>query len=1205
MAQVTATTQHVIPIFDGRKIQYNVWCIRARNFLKLKKCWQVVDPTTDVEDEEKNADAFLYICSLVTGIPFTIISNMKGDEEDNARAAWKKIAELYQQKDEKAVATIESRIFRRKWEPDDDVESIMEEFIDKYNELINAGGKTTEETIVQHILQILPIHLKHVATPYEMIAEKKSLHDLLLTLLREEERMKMQGQHIRPRERVARMKDRPPEHQKKKELRRCYFCNKAGHLQKHCRKKIQQHQQQHGRNFTPKQERIFSATAKKSTTTQEPLDGWLLDSGATVHISSDRNDFTDVQDDDTIVEIADGTEVKSLGRGTVKQRNCQRHQVRSIDRRSGPGAASPAGEMIVADISGPHPVSLQGAKYALVMKDIASGYVMAGLMGSKQEVAETATTLLINAPRKLNIGNNTCLKTDAEQTFKSQHFYKAMMELKVEVKHSAPYTPQKNGDAERTIQTLTNMSRALLIDARLGEDFWAAAMLHSAYVLNFLGPFQRLFGRNPPLENLQRFGVIAYVKRESTRKWQTRSTQGIYLGFDWRTRAHKIYIPETKRMILTIHARFLSMEESYLQTLTGVTALDLTRSEMPVTKKTPTTRRRTNNRSTKSNMTTTTTELKQPAVAAPTQQTNETTNDDTPTSQDVIHESVANTDTSYTPATATEASIEEMTIEQTISSANKEVEALQPETEAETPTEIQPRRSQRLQNKRETTNTIKTGYEDAVIEELTSLKKHGVFGKEQVHPGKHQQIINTMIIYKQKPDGTKKARLVARGDTVWTDKQDNYNHYSPTASRTTVLALLATSLDSYLTQLDVKTAFLHAQLTMRRYVRVPAEMGGGVYPLRKALYGLRESPRAWYDHIAGVLTTMGWKRAQSDGCLFLKEGCKLLVYVDDMLLITPTKGQAQYIVRQLEKHVQIKEVHNKNFIGMEYEMKEGNMTVKCDAYVNRIASQLHLPPHRCHTPLYSTYKGVGGKEDSDGKEKKKEEEEAEETGNTQQKEEERKLLGILTYLASTCRPDLAYAASILASDNNNNNKEEKMSNLKRALQYAHTQKYSLTTTTKDNMIRAYADASYANDKDRKSRTGYLVTINNMPVSWQSSRQSVTALSSAEAEYIALTEVTKDVLWLRCLMEELDLKQEEATPIYTDSKPAMDIANTTQMNKRTKHIDIRAHFIRDKIRDGIIRTEHLGTKEQPADALTKNMGKTQMRRLLQKFLILDN
>eukprot|EP00043_Microstomoeca_roanoka_P020224 m.241802 g.241802 ORF g.241802 m.241802 type:complete len:243 (-) comp17131_c4_seq84:277-1005(-) len=212
---------------------------------------------------------------------------------------------------------------------------------------------------------------------------------------------------------------------------------------------------------------------------------------------------------------------------------------------------------------------------------------------------------------------------------------------------------------------------------------------------------------------------------------------------------------------------------------------------------------------------------------------------------------------------------------------------------------------------------------------------------------------------------------------------------------------------------------------------------------------------------------------------------------------------------------------------------------------------------------------------------------------------------VYSYLASTCRPDLAYAASILASDNNNNNKEEKMSNLKRALQYAHTQKYSLTTTTKDNMIRAYADASYANDKDRKSRTGYLVTINNMPVSWQSSRQSVTALSSAEAEYIALTEVTKDVLWLRCLMEELDLKQEEATPIYTDSKPAMDIANTTQMNKRTKHIDIRAHFIRDKIRDGIIRTEHLGTKEQPADALTKNMGKTQMRRLLQKFLILDN
>jgi hypothetical protein len=164
--------------------------------------------------------------------------------------------------------------------------------------------------------------------------------------------------------------------------------------------------------------------------------------------------------------------------------------------------------------------------------------------------------------------------------------------------------------------------------------------------------------------------------------------------------------------------------------------------------------------------------------------------------------------------------------------------------------------------------------------------------------------------------------------------------------------------------------------------------------------------------------------------------------------------------------------------------------------------------------------------------------------------------------------------------------------LKIILQYlSGTKTYGITYKDIERLpvsFLGYADAAYKNRDDNKSTTGYVFIAAAGAITWQSSRQSMTAESSTEAEYIALWEASKEASWLRNLYNELGFTQTEPTIIIQDNTGMVAIAKNPMFHKHTKHIDSHFHWIREKIQDGRLDTNICRTEEQTADILTKSL-----------------
>ena len=135
----------------------------------------------------------------------------------------------------------------------------------------------------------------------------------------------------------------------------------------------------------------------------------------------------------------------------------------------------------------------------------------------------------------------------------------------------------------------------------------------------------------------------------------------------------------------------------------------------------------------------------------------------------------------------------------------------------------------------------------------------------------------------------------------------------------------------------------------------------------------------------------------------------------------------------------------------------------------------------------------------------------------------------------------------------------------------------------DCLVAGYSDSDYAADVDgRRSMTGYIFTLGNSVVSWKATLQPSVTLSTTEAEYMALTEAAKEGIWLKGLVGDLGLQQDQAI-VYCDSLSAICLAKDQVHHDRTKHIDVRYHFIRTEKR---IKVKKIGTKDNPADMFTK-------------------
>lgn len=197
------------------------------------------------------------------------------------------------------------------------------------------------------------------------------------------------------------------------------------------------------------------------------------------------------------------------------------------------------------------------------------------------------------------------------------------------------------------------------------------------------------------------------------------------------------------------------------------------------------------------------------------------------------------------------------------------------------------------------------------------------------------------------------------------------------------------------------------------------------------------------------------------------------------------------------------------------------------------------------------------------------------------------VVGSLLYAAQISRPDIAYAVGALSKFNKNPGRVH-WTAAKRVMRYLKgTLNYKLEFTKQPGSITGFSDADWASDLEkRRSTTGYTFMFQGGCVAWSSKRQPTVALSTTEAEYMAMSAASQEIVWLKGLYYELLQENMEPMTLFSDSKSAIDLAHNSMYHGRSKHIDIRHHFIRDLVQENFMKIKHVGTNEMVADALTK-------------------
>nr|KYP55651.1 Retrovirus-related Pol polyprotein from transposon TNT 1-94 [Cajanus cajan] len=385
-------------------------------------------------------------------------------------------------------------------------------------------------------------------------------------------------------------------------------------------------------------------------------------------------------------------------------------------------------------------------------------------------------------------------------------------------------------------------------------------------------------------------------------------------------------------------------------------------------------------------------------------------------------------------------------------------------------------------------------------------------------------------------------------------------------------------------QLDIKNAFLHGELEEEIYMEQPPGFvaqgeSGLVCRLRRSLYGLKQSPRAWFGKFSHVVQNFGLKRSEADHSVFYCHTSPgrcvyLIVYVDDIVIT----GNDATTISQLKKHLfsqfQTKDLgHLRYFLGIEVAQSKEGIVISQRKYAIDILKETGMLDCKpIDSPMDPNQKLM-----------------ADQGEPFTDPERYRRLVGKLIYLTIT-RPDLSFAVGIVSQFMQAPHIDHWNAVL-RILRYIKKAPGQglLYEDKGDSQISGYCDADWAGCPiDRRSTTGYCVFLGGNLISWKSKKQNVVARSSAEAEYRAMALITCELMWIKQLLQELKFCEGHPMKLYCDNQAALHIASNPVFHERTKHIEVDCHFVREKLLSKEIVTKFVTSNEQLADVMTKSL-----------------
>ena len=869
--------------------------------------------------------------------------------------------------------------------------------------------------------------------------------------------------------------------------------------------------------------------------------------------------------------------------------------------------------LVHTDICGPVPVSKDGYRYFATITDDATRYKWVFLLKTKNEIIAKIKEWIPYAQRRSE-KKLICIRSDHGAEFTSGALESFLKEKGIEHQFSITYHPAQNGVAERLNRILVEKTRTMLLTAKLPASYWSYAIQHATWLLNRtpsmalkenITPFEAWIGRKPNLKGIHVFGCMAIgfiPKLLRDTKFSLPGRWLCFLGMSENHKGWRLIDPKTSELTVVRSARFrddltlhawkiqekLQPEELDAQTFEVLAETedvpddDLSNPNPPnpslektiladdsqplhehddIVDDDPIVRRSSR-----------LSEQMQSSQQGGTSSSSQTsTMDDIPSSK--YYQDLLRDQSVFLTVTQDEASSHELNLYST------NLHALVAQASTSLPPEP-------TSAKEALSGPYAEDWKKAMDAEMETLTERGTW--ELVELPAHHRPVGVKWVFKIKTnaDGSLekfKARLVAKGfsQVYLTDYRETF---APVSDYTTARLLLAiAAVKRYaLVQLDIKNAFLYGDMDTIVYMKQPDGYNDGtdrVCKLVKSLYGLKQSPRMWYQRLSSALVKMGFTKSIHDEALFISDApVWCLIYVDDILMTSPVKGEIDKYVELLKKEFTLTIMTTvSQYLGMNlsHNLETGEITISCEKYLEKMVKKydVKMTGRRVRTPLNPVSLSSEGEPDQ----------------MTQLEYQGR--VGSLLFSSTCCRLDISFPVHFVAQGNLKRS-SSLVHSLHRIIRYVIQTKHlglKYGGTHADLTLRGYTDASFgANVKgeDQRSSYGWLYTLGGCAVSWTTKRHATTSLSTAAAELMSAKETITQALHLRALLHDLGTPQVLPTEVSIDSQAAYQASIGENFSKRLKHVNVALQWVREQLRDNHVKLVLIKSIHQPAYFLIK-------------------
>lgn len=1285
---MTSENKHntIVPL-TGKN--YATWKLQCRMVLLKEGLWNIVDGTErnpDPKSSETDKDKFQTRVDKALAIIVLSVDPSQlyllGEPSDPV-VVWKKLSDQFQKKSWVNKLELRKKLYALKLKDGDSVTEHIKSMTEIFNELSVIGSPINDEDRVVHLLASLPESFSMLVTALQSNAVVPDMEVVTERLLHEESKINEKSVSDDKQENALSVRSK----RFNKNKLTCHLCGKVGHIKKNCwnlkrpkeKANFSQYRKREDSSSSSSSAGFIACHALNASVTVSK-DDWIADSGATSHMCSDEQFFSDLHQlsNPEKVKLGDGRLVEATHSGTVilmmklpdgvnkrcklsnvlfvpelcynllsiskatkfgydllfSGNNCKifnrknklicvcskindlyfvqynnifkktdacnlvenNNNVKLWHRRFGhlgytnlkklsddklvsnfkligdkkldicesciegkhkrkkfptnkERYSKGVLELVHSDVCGKmNTKSLNNGEYFLTFIDDYSRYVWVYILKTKDEVFSKFVEWK-NEVENLTGKRLKIFRSDNGGEYTSKVFSDYLKQEGVIHQRTIPKTPEQNGVSERFNRTLVETTRCMLQGAKLPQKFWAEALSTAAYLRNrspakatqFKTPYEVFNGSKPDVGNLRIFGCISYahVPKDERAKLDSKARKCVFLGYGKNTKGYRLFDLSKEKVIFsrdTVFDELKFIDEDFEEDDSG-----------------------SNDRIVYQGY---------------------TMNIDEEES-DLQHSA----DNSKEP-NSVESVRRSSRISRPPNRYGEQVHSALCEPNCHEPSSV----AEAMRGK------CSHQWEKAMQKEINSISEHDVWELVKLPP--NRKVINCKWVFKEKLDAdgsvqTHKARLVAQG-FLQQRGLDYDETFSPVVKFESVRTIIAISAENnfLLHQMDVTSAFLNGFLDEEIYMTQPEGFvvkgqENLVCKLKKSLYGLKQAPRCWNTSIDGHLKKLGFAQTVSDPCIYIKsfpETIIIGVYVDDIIIACKSDKIMNDIKKNISRAYSVKDLGPLNyFLGVNIVQDAEKVFIGQQTYARNVLKKFDMENCKhISTPVDTSLKLVSASDDSQCVDQKL----------------YQSAVGSLLYLSIKTRPDITFAVSNVSRFCSRPT-EQHWKAVVRIFKYLKgTIDYGLNYVKMSySCISGYSDADWAGDvNDRKSTSGYIFLKSGAAITWSSRKQSCVALSTAEAEYVALSSATQEAVWLRQLISELVASSDEPTVIYEDNQSAIAISKNPKYHGRTKHIDIKFHYVRDQVAHKSVKLMYCPSENMVADLFTKGLAENQFVKL---------